>query len=73
MQLTIERLAIVTHGPVSRLTSSSIAGQLFDLGKQLEQKPPVIETYFVSGDFDYSVRVAVKDTREFEWLRSQSP
>ncbi|HTH80109.1 MAG TPA: Lrp/AsnC family transcriptional regulator [Ramlibacter sp.] len=37
-------------------------------GEQLAAIPEVIEAYLVSGDYDYLLRVAVKDTRDYERL-----
>jgi len=37
-------------------------------GKMLEQIPEVVEAYLVSGDYDYYIRIAVKDTRDYERL-----
>lgn len=41
---------------------------LFDFGRELEQIPEVLEAYLVSGDYDYYIRIAVKDTRDYERL-----
>ena len=41
---------------------------LYDFGKILEQIPEVMEAYLVSGDYDYYIRIAVKDTRDYERL-----
>jgi len=41
---------------------------LYDFGKMLEQIPEVMEVYLVSGDYDYYIRIAVKDTRDYERL-----
>ena len=41
---------------------------LYDFGKSLEQIPEVLEAYLVSGDYDYYIRIAVKDTRDYERL-----
>ena len=41
---------------------------LFDFGKELEQIQEVLEAYLVSGDYDYYIRIAVKDTRDYERL-----
>ena len=41
---------------------------LYDFGKMLEQIPEVMEAYLVSGDYDYYIRIAVKDTRDYERL-----
>jgi Lrp/AsnC family leucine-responsive transcriptional regulator len=37
-------------------------------GETLAAIPEVIEAYLVSGDYDYLLRVAVKDTRDYERL-----
>ncbi len=39
-----------------------------DFGKALEEIPEVLEAYLVSGDYDYVVRIAVRDTRDYERL-----
>ena len=41
---------------------------LFNFGKALEAIPEVLEAFLVSGDYDYYVRIAVKDTRDYERL-----
>ncbi len=37
-------------------------------GKALEEIPEVLEAYLVSGDYDYYIRIAVRDTRDYERL-----
>src|SRR5688572_32250913 len=37
-------------------------------GETLASIPEVIEAYLVSGDYDYLLRVAVRDTRDYERL-----
>ena len=37
-------------------------------GQQLEQIPEVLEAFLVSGDYDYYLRLAVADTRDYERL-----
>ncbi len=39
-----------------------------DFGAALESIPEVLEAYLVSGDYDYIVRIAVRDTRDYERL-----
>ena len=39
-----------------------------DFGKALEDIPEVLEAFLVSGDYDYFVRIAVRDTRDYERL-----
>ncbi len=41
---------------------------LFEFGRALEQIPEVLEAFLVSGDYDYYVRIAVSDTRDYERL-----
>ncbi|MFG6448209.1 Lrp/AsnC family transcriptional regulator [Roseateles sp. BYS180W] len=41
---------------------------LFEFGRALEAIPEVLEAYLVSGDYDYLVRIAVADTRDYERL-----
>jgi Lrp/AsnC family leucine-responsive transcriptional regulator len=41
---------------------------LYEFGRTLEQIPEVLEAYLVSGDYDYYIRIAVKDTRDYERL-----
>ncbi len=45
---------------------------LFDFGKALAGIPEVLEAFLVSGDYDYYLRLAVRDTRDYErMLREQ--
>lgn len=41
---------------------------LFAFGQALEAIPEVLEAYLVSGDYDYYIRIAVSDTRDYERL-----
>jgi Lrp/AsnC family leucine-responsive transcriptional regulator len=41
---------------------------LFDFGRALEGIPEVLEAFLVSGDYDYYIRIAVADTRDYERL-----
>lgn len=41
---------------------------LYDFGRALEEIPEVLEAYLVSGDYDYYVKIAVRDTRDYERL-----
>lgn len=41
---------------------------LEQFGQQLEQIPEVLEAFLVSGDYDYYLRIAVADTRDYERL-----
>ena len=41
---------------------------LFEFGRVLAEIPEVIEAYLISGDYDYLIRIAVRDTRDYERL-----
>jgi Lrp/AsnC family leucine-responsive transcriptional regulator len=41
---------------------------LEEFGKALEEIPEVLEAYLVSGDYDYHIRIAARDTRDYERL-----
>jgi Lrp/AsnC family transcriptional regulator, leucine-responsive regulatory protein len=41
---------------------------LFKFGKALEDIPEVLDAYLISGDYDYLIRLAVRDTRDYERL-----
>jgi len=41
---------------------------LFEFGRELERIPEIMEVYLVSGEYDYHLRIAVKDTRDYERL-----
>jgi Lrp/AsnC family leucine-responsive transcriptional regulator len=41
---------------------------LYEFGRALAEIPEVLEAYLVSGDYDYYIRIAVRDTRDYERL-----
>ena len=41
---------------------------LYEFGRTLAAIPEVVEAYLVSGDYDYYIRIAVRDTRDYERL-----
>lgn len=41
---------------------------LAEFGRALESIPEVLEAFLVSGDYDYYIRIAVSDTRDYERL-----
>ncbi|MCZ2497271.1 winged helix-turn-helix transcriptional regulator [Xylophilus sp. Kf1] len=41
---------------------------LYAFGRILAEIPEVMEAYLVSGDYDYYIRLAVRDTRDYERL-----
>jgi Lrp/AsnC family transcriptional regulator, leucine-responsive regulatory protein len=41
---------------------------LYEFGRVLAAIPEIQEAYLVSGDYDYYIRIAVRDTRDYERL-----
>jgi Lrp/AsnC family leucine-responsive transcriptional regulator len=41
---------------------------LYEFGRVLATIPEIQEAYLVSGDYDYYIRIAVRDTRDYERL-----
>jgi Lrp/AsnC family leucine-responsive transcriptional regulator len=41
---------------------------LYEFGRVLATIPEILEAYLVSGDYDYYIRIAVRDTRDYERL-----
>jgi Lrp/AsnC family leucine-responsive transcriptional regulator len=41
---------------------------LYEFGRALESIPEILEAFLISGDYDYFIRIAVKDTRDYERL-----
>jgi len=41
---------------------------LYEFGRVLATIPEVLDAYLVSGDYDYYIRIAVRDTRDYERL-----
>lgn len=41
---------------------------LYEFGQTLATIPEVMQAYLISGDYDYFIRIAVKDTRDYERL-----
>ena len=41
---------------------------LYEFGRTLTAIPEVLEAYLVSGDYDYLIRIAVRDTADYERL-----
>lgn len=54
---------------VVQLTLASHTDEtLYQFGRLLAEIPEVMDAYLVSGDYDYYIRIAVKDTRDYERL-----
>jgi len=41
---------------------------IYAFGRMLEEIPEVLEATLISGDYDYLIRIAVRDTRDYERL-----
>lgn len=54
---------------IVQVTLDSHSDEALDrFGRELEQIPEVLEAFLVSGDYDYYLRIAVADTRDYERL-----
>jgi Lrp/AsnC family leucine-responsive transcriptional regulator len=54
---------------IVQLTLESHTDQtLYQFGRILAEIPEVMDAYLVSGDYDYYIRIAVRDTRDYERL-----
>ena len=54
---------------IVQLTLESHTDQtLYEFGRVLAEIPEVMDAFLVSGDYDYYIRIAVKDTRDYERL-----
>ncbi|WBY01036.1 Lrp/AsnC family transcriptional regulator [Ramlibacter tataouinensis] len=54
---------------IVQLTLTSHSDEtLYEFGRILAEIPEVMDAYLVSGDYDYYIRIAVKDTRDYERL-----
>jgi Lrp/AsnC family leucine-responsive transcriptional regulator len=58
-----------TETVIVQVTLESHTDEMLEVfGKALEEIPEVIEAYLISGDYDYYIRLAVRDTRDYERL-----
>jgi len=39
---------------------------LYEFGRALQEIPEVLEAFLISGDYDYFIRIAVKNTKDYE-------
>jgi len=53
---------------VQVLLESHTDEMLAAFGQALAQIPEVLEAFLISGDYDYIIRIAVRDTRDYERL-----
>ena len=58
------RDSVIVHVTLESHTEET----LYDFGRTLATIPEVLEAYLVSGDYDYCIRIAVRDTRDYERL-----
>jgi Lrp/AsnC family leucine-responsive transcriptional regulator len=58
-----------TETVIVQLTLESHTDQVLEVfGQALQDIPEVLEAYLISGDYDYYIRIAVRDTRDYERL-----
>ncbi len=68
VRLNAEALGYADSVIVQVTLDSHTDSTLENFGRALEEIPEVVEAYLVSGDYDYYVRIAVRDTRDYERL-----
>ena len=68
VRLNAEALGLTDTVLVQITLDSHSDNTLEKFGETLAAIPEVVEAYLVSGDYDYLLRVAVKDTRDYERL-----
>lgn len=68
VRLNSQALGLADTVMVQVTLDSHSDNTLEKFGESLAAIPEVVEAYLVSGDYDYLLRVAVKDTRDYERL-----
>lgn len=68
VRLNAQALGLMDTVLVQVTLDSHSDNTLEKFGEILAAIPEVVEAYLVSGDYDYLLRVAVKDTRDYERL-----
>lgn len=68
VRLNAQALGLSDTVLVQLTLDSHTDNTLEKFGETLAAIPEVVEAYLVSGDYDYLLRVAVKDTRDYERL-----
>jgi Lrp/AsnC family leucine-responsive transcriptional regulator len=68
VQLNAERLDLSDTVIVQVTLDSHSDEPRYEFVRALEAIPEVIEAFLVSGDYDYYVKIAVRDTRDYERL-----
>ncbi len=58
-----------TETVIVQVTLESHTDEILEaFGKALAEIPEVMEAFLISGDYDYYIRIAVRDTRDYERL-----
>ena len=68
VDLDLERLGYKDTVIVQLTLASHTDETLYEFGQHLAAIPEVLDAYLVSGDYDYFIRIAVRDTRDYERL-----
>jgi Lrp/AsnC family transcriptional regulator, leucine-responsive regulatory protein len=68
LRLNAEKIGLKDTVIVQLTLDSHSDEALERFGRALEQIPEVLEVFLVSGDYDYHLRLAVADTRDYERL-----
>lgn len=68
IRVDLERLGYQNTVIVQVNLESHSDETLYEFGRVLETIPEVLEAHLVSGDYDYFIRIAVRDTRDYERL-----
>lgn len=68
VKVNAERIGIPEQLIVQLTLNKHTDAALAEFARHLEAIPEVIEAYLVSGDYDYVLRIAVRDTRDYERL-----
>ncbi|MEP6502437.1 MAG: Lrp/AsnC family transcriptional regulator [Betaproteobacteria bacterium] len=68
VRVNAEKIGLADTVIVQVTLDSHSEAALFEFGRALEAIPEVLEAFLVSGDYDYYVRIVVRDTRDYERL-----
>ncbi|MBH9554230.1 Lrp/AsnC family transcriptional regulator [Inhella gelatinilytica] len=68
VRLNAEKLGLGDTVIVQVTLDSHSDEALFAFGRALADIPEVLDAYLVSGDYDYIIRIAVENTRDYERL-----
>lgn len=68
VRVNAERIGLTDTVIVQVTLDSHSDEALFEFGRALQAIPEVLEAFLVSGDYDYYIRIAVRDTRDYERL-----